>query len=186
MDYQSLLLRIVKTLDESHIPYAITGGYAVSVWGRPRATFDIDVIIELFEPQISSFANILRRMARASYVDEDAMREAIQQVGEFNFIHGDSGIKTDFWIANNSEFSEQKLKRRVPIEVEGYPVYFISAEDSILSKLQWYQMTTSTRQLEDVESIFTISGGTLDREYLRVWAEKLGMKDLLSKTEKKN
>jgi len=46
-DPQDLLIKIVNVLDDLKIPYLITGGIAVLVWGRPRFTADIDVVIEI-------------------------------------------------------------------------------------------------------------------------------------------
>jgi len=37
---EKLLIKITKILESLNIKYFITGGFAVSVWGRPRATFD--------------------------------------------------------------------------------------------------------------------------------------------------
>lgn len=179
MDFQELLVKIAKILNEHNIPYAITGGYAVSIWGRPRATFDIDVIVELFEPQVRKLAQALREIAKVSYVDEDMMIDAIKRAGEFNFIHGDSGMKVDFWLRGRDSFFQTELSRRIPVKIARQTVYFVSPEDLILSKLRWHQMTPSSRQLEDVESVFKISGDRLDKEYLMKWAEELGVSELL-------
>lgn len=46
MTFHQLIIKIAKILEKLNIQYAVTGGYAVSVLGRPRATFDIDIVIE--------------------------------------------------------------------------------------------------------------------------------------------
>jgi hypothetical protein len=40
------LLAVVGALDADRVPYALVGGLAVAVWGAPRATKDIDLLIE--------------------------------------------------------------------------------------------------------------------------------------------
>ena len=60
-----------------------------------------------------------------------------------------------------------------------------SLEDLILAKLYWQQISPSSKQLEDVESVFKISGDKLDRKYLAKWVAKLGVRDLYSKVEAK-
>ena len=52
MEIEDLLKKIAEIFDELKIPYAITGGMAVSVWGRPRFTADIDIIVELLPKNI--------------------------------------------------------------------------------------------------------------------------------------
>lgn len=41
MDLEKLLIKIAEILEKLSVDYFVTGGFAVSVWGRPRATFDI-------------------------------------------------------------------------------------------------------------------------------------------------
>ena len=60
---EKLLLDIVRFLNGLKIRYFITGGFAVSVWGRPRSTADIDIVIELVEPQIESLLKALRKIS---------------------------------------------------------------------------------------------------------------------------
>ena len=78
----------------------------------------------------------------------------------------------------NTPFSKIKLERRVPKKILGKTVYFVSPEDLILSKLEWYKQSQSTRHLEDVESIFKISAKKLDKKYLAHWAKKLKVEEI--------
>ena len=52
-DPKHLLVSIARILDDLKIPYLITGGIAVLVWGRPRFTADIDVVIEVQKNNLS-------------------------------------------------------------------------------------------------------------------------------------
>lgn len=170
---EKLLIKIAEALDKIGISYCVTGGLAVSVWGRPRATFDIDIIVELFEPDIKTLHRALRTISRAGYFDEDAAKDALNRRGEFNFIEPESGLKIDFWVKKQDEYGRSQWARRRAEIIHGKKVFFVSAEDIILSKLQWYQKGGSTRQLEDIESILKISGDKLDLPYLKKWAAKL-------------
>lgn len=53
----------------------------------------------------------------------------------------------------------------------------------ILSKLEWYRMgeEISERQWFDVLSVLRIQQGRLDLEYMRQWAGRLGVSDLLER-----
>ena len=99
-DFENLLKRIAAILEKLKISYFVTGGYAVSVWGRLRATFDIDVVINLFNSKDAAvLAKELRKLGRTIYIDKEMMDDAIKNRGEFNVIHAESGIKIDFWAA---------------------------------------------------------------------------------------
>jgi hypothetical protein len=181
-DPNQLLVELVKILNRLKIPYMVTGGIAILLWGRVRLTSDIDVIIELKKEQIKSLREALLPLSKAAYVDVDAMEEALKTNGEFNFIDGDSGLKIDFWILkDNDPFDVSRFKRRVYEMSFGERVAFTTAEDLLLAKLKWFSESNSLRQWEDVESIIKVSGPKFDRAYLREWADKLGLTKLIKK-----
>lgn len=178
---EKLLTKIAKILSDLKIKYFVTGGFAVSVWGRPRATFDIDIIIKLIESQARPLTKALREISKAGYADENMIKEAIRHKGEFNFIDPNSGLKVDFWVAKEKTLTPPEFRNRELKKISGQKVYFISPEDLILSKLQWYQETQSSRHIEDVQSILKISAKKLDMKYLENWAKKLKISEILNK-----
>ncbi|OGH73763.1 MAG: hypothetical protein A3C90_01190 [Candidatus Magasanikbacteria bacterium RIFCSPHIGHO2_02_FULL_51_14] len=180
-DPRQLLLNIVRILDELHIPYLITGGMAVFLWGRPRFTADIDIIVELEKNQTDNLYNAVRALGAAGYLDRDAMSEAIKKGGEFNFIDGDTGMKVDFWLAKQTPFDRSRFERRIPLPILGTTVFFTSPEDLIIIKLLWYNESHSSRHLEDIESILAISEKRLDLRYIREQTKELGIHNLFKK-----
>src|SRR4030042_3719164 len=183
MEIEEILTKIAGILKHLKIPYIITGGMAVSVWGRPRYTADIDIVVEMLEKNIESLAKELLSVDKDVYVSEDAMRQALQNKGEFNFVHPQSGLKLDFWVVKDS-FEKLKIKRAKIKVIDGEEVSFSSPEDLIISKLDWYKLSNSTRQLEDIESVLRIS--KVDLEYIKKWASKRGTIDILNKLIKGN
>lgn len=177
---QELLVEIVKILDRLNIQYLVSGGMAVLVWGRPRFTADIDIVVELTKERLSKLEIALRQLLKSGYLDRETMVWAMSHQGEFNFIDGESGLKVDFWVTKDDPFTRSYFQRKVTQKVLGNTVYFISAEDLILVKLLGYKNSQSSRQFEDVESIFKISGNQLDKKYLSKWAQKLGLREILN------
>ncbi len=176
MDPQNLLVKIVKILNSLKIPYLVTGGMAIYVWGRPRFTADIDVVIELKREKVKELVKVLIKMG---YIDEDAVNEALEYKSEFNFIDQQAGIKVDFWVLKDDEFDKFRLKRRKIRKILEQKVYFISPEDLILTKLLWFEESKSTRHLEDIQSIMSIKKNELDFKYLKSWAKKQKTSKLL-------
>lgn len=177
MDFQNLTIKIAKTLEELKIPYAITGGYAVSVWGHPRSTIDIDIIVELFGAKIQNLASALKSLSKFGYVDIDQMQDALRRKSEFNFIH-ESGIKVDFWVKSDEPFARQELKRRCGKMIGDKKIYFVSPEDLILSKLIWHKKTGSDYQLKDIKSVINRQK-KLDLKYLEKWSETQSTAEIL-------
>lgn len=180
-DPLELLGAIGKILRTLHIPYIVSGGMAVLIWGRPRFTADIDIVIELKRTHVEKFERALKELGRNGFIDKDTMIEALSAQGEFNFIDGNTGIKVDFWILGDNSFDQSRIKRKIKKTVLGEIIWFSSPEDLILIKAQWYKELQSSRQIEDIESIFTISADKLNREYIRHWAESLGVSGILAK-----
>lgn len=179
IDPRYLLVEVAQILERLKIAYAVTGGMAVFVWGRPRFTYDVDIIIKLDPDAINSLARALRMLHEAGYISEDAMYNAWLRSGEFNFIDARSGIKVDFWVIKESHFERGQMARRTLKRVKGRGVYFVSPEDLILNKLLWHKESESTRQLEDIASVIQIQK-KLDRNYLRKWARRHSTSKILA------
>jgi len=177
MEIEGLLTRIAGICDKLKIPYVITGGMAVSVWGRPRFTADIDIVVELVLKNTVLLAKELLKIDKDVYVSEEAMREALIRKGEFNFVDPNSQLKVDFWIVD-SDFHKQEIKRAITKRIDGKKVNFVSPEDLILSKLLWFKESQSTRQLEDIKSVLAITN--VDLKYVKTWAEKHGTTEILN------
>lgn len=180
-DPRELLANIVKILKSLKIPYIVTGGIAVLVWGRPRFTADIDIVIELGVKKIDQLEEALRAIGKAGYVDHDAILDAVARCGEFNFIDGETGVKVDFWILKHDEFDASRLRRKRIKKIGGNAVAFSSPEDLILVKLGWLAASDSSKQAEDIESILKISGEKLDMRYLQRMACSLRLEKQLNR-----
>ena len=62
-------------------------------------------------------------------------------------------------------------------------IHVATAEDAIISKLEWYRKTneTSDRQWDDVTRLLKLLGDAADVEYLKESAELVGVQDLLER-----
>lgn len=182
MTPKELLLKIAKILENLEIPYIITGGFAATVWGRPRYTADIDIVIELVSEKIPEFSKKLLLISKDFYIDGQMIKEAVKEKKEFNIIEPKMGFKIDFWPAEN-EFESLKIKRGIPKKMDHQKVIFITPEDLILSKLKWLKTSFSEKQLEDIKSILEVSRPNLT--YIKKWSAKQKTIKILNKILKK-
>jgi hypothetical protein len=180
IDPRHLLIDVAKILKELRISYMVTGGIAVLVWGRPRFTADVDIVVEIDQNDLPFLEKALNQLSEYGYIDRQMMEEAIQTEGEFNFIDGGTGVKVDFWVLKNNAYEKLRLKRRIKKKILRRDVFFISPEDLILSKLQWYGESQSSKQMEDIESVFKISGKSLNKKYLKKQAKLLGLTKIIN------
>jgi len=177
---------VAKILNELKIPYIITGGMAVAVWAKPRFTWDIDIVIELLPQKLPLLAQKLLAIEKGVYVDQRMMQDALEKKGEFNFLHPHTGLKVDFWILKDDSFDKERIKRPRRKIINGQSINFISPEDLILSKLLWYNISPSEKQLDDIRSVLRISK-KVDIGYIKRWAQKQNtleiFEDILQKVQ---
>jgi hypothetical protein len=182
-DALSLIGRVVRILDRLEIPYLIGGSIASTLFGEPRGTRDVDLVIELGPARIEPLA---RALEGTFYVSREAMKEAVADRRSFNAIELDSGMKADLFVRGDSEFDRSEFSRRrleaiVPGELTR--LWIKSPEDSILRKLLWHRdgLGASSQQWRDVLGILATRGDRLDDAYLNLWAAKLDLVDSLAK-----
>ena len=176
MTAADFLGRLVSALDAAGIPYMLVGSFASMFHGEPRATKDLDVVID---PDRATIERLFIHLATEHYyLDADVARDALRRRSMFNVIDLQTGWKADLIVRKARPFSIEELSRRIPGVVEGVPCLVATREDTILSKLEWAKASGSERQLDDVRGIVAVSGDELDRTYIARWAEELGVADL--------
>jgi hypothetical protein len=166
---------IMTTFEQIGVNCRIVGSVASSKLGILRATFDVDILAELNRNHISP---LKARLAAAFYLDEELILEAIEQRSSFNLIHLETMLKVDVFVSKNRPYDQIRLTRAF----KGDPRY-ITAEDSVLGKLEWYRAgnETSERQWNDILGLIRVQQDDLDLEYSRRWAQEIGVLDLLEK-----
>jgi len=183
-EIQEALKPIVKIFEELGISYYIGGSVASSVYGIARATMDIDLVSNLNQTHINL---LVQKLKHLYFIDENMILDAIKTGSSFNLIHLETMLKIDVFILREKEYYKKAFERRrkdfISDEPDSVQVYLCSAEDSILSKLEWYKLGggISERQWKDILGVIKVQGDLLDEEYLIKWSEELGVTDLLEK-----
>lgn len=176
MSLSGLLRRLTAIFDAEGIPYMLTGSLASTLYGEPRSTVDVDLVVVLDAAALGALLSALPE--DRYYVSEDAARDALKRQGQFNVIDLETGWKVDLILRKRRPFSLEEFGRRVRREVLGVEIDLVSVEDSILSKLEWARRGGSERQLRDVRAMVMLQRDRLDVAYIERWAEELGVLEL--------
>ncbi len=176
MTLSAILQRIVAILDEASIPYMLTGSLAAAFYATPRATQDIDLVLEISPEQVGMLTAQLQ--SAGLYVSSDAAQEAIRLEGQFNAIDPDTGWKVDFIVRKSRAFSIKEFGRRQSQNVLGMDLFLVSPEDLIIAKLEWARKGQSELQLKDVQGILRNSESDLNRTYVEHWIGELGLTEI--------
>ena len=179
MSQSDLLIEAVEALERAGVGYMLTGSFVSSLQGEPRATHDIDLVIEADMRAVDALAGVFR--APRYYFDAVAARSALGQSDMFNLLDTSTGDKVDFWAITDSPFDVSRFARRIPVAVFGASIVVSSPEDTILQKLKWSAASGgSERHFNDALGVYELQAGVLDESYLDEWAEHLGVADLLA------
>lgn len=173
MTFADVLTTVITALDGAGVPYMITGSLASSYHGEPRATRDVDIVIDPGPEALEQLVDLV--LDAGFYVDREVARTALAERTQFNAIGSDAS-KVDFIIRKDRPFSVEEFARREPADLLGTPGFVTTAEDLILAKLEWANATGSERQLRDIAGIVAI-GHPLDEGYIERWASALGITD---------
>jgi hypothetical protein len=173
MNFPEVLQRITVALDRAGVAYMLTGSFASAYYGSLRSTQDIDLVITATPEQLQTLIQGLS--SGEYYADLDAALEAFKRESMFNVIDLRTGWKIDMIICKSRAFSQEEFARRQRLSLHGISLSVASAEDVIVSKLEWSKLSQSQRQTEDAAGILKIQRSSLNRPYLERWIHKLGL-----------
>ena len=172
MEQAELLRHVVDILEDQGITYLLVGSLASGVYGEPRLTQDIDILVQLGSHQVSKLCSAFP--SPEYYVSEKAALEATAQDRQFNVIHPASGNKIDFIMARRDGWGEAQFSRRRREQIlPGRPGYTAAPEDVILGKLWYYHEGGSEKHLRDIAGMLQVSGDEIETSYIDSWAKQL-------------
>jgi hypothetical protein len=179
MSQSDLLIEVVDALERAGVGYMLTGSLASSIQGEPRATHDVDLVIEVDVGAVDKLAEAFG--APGYYFDALAAQDALAARGMFNLLDTHSGDKVDFWALTADPFDASRFARRAVTHALGRAISISSPEDTILQKLRWsVDSGGSDRQVRDATGVYEVQAGALDETYLDTWADRLGVSELLA------
>jgi predicted nucleotidyltransferase len=167
---------IVDLLAKAGIEYMVSGSIASTVYGEPRTTNDIDIVIDPNEQKLKKFLELI---GKGYYFSETSAIDALKNRSMFNIIDVQCGWKIDLIIKKSRPFEILEFRRKINAEVLGPQAFIVSPEDSIISKLAWSKRSQSQTHIRDVLGVLVNQYEQLDFEYLEKWAAMLGLSDSL-------
>jgi hypothetical protein len=176
VDQAELLRSFVDILEKLRLQYLVTGSMATILYGEPRFTNDIDIVVQLNEEQVDALAACLPE--GDYFVSRESMLRAVRNHRQFNVIHPASGLKVDVIVPAMDALDRSRFARARQVQPEpGRTAVFASPEDVILKKLQFHAAGGSERHLRDIAGVLKISGTELDLGYIERWVEELGLSE---------
>ena len=171
-DLVNALHEFVSMFEARGYRYAVMGGVAVRVLGIPRPTYDVDFTLAVSRDQLPELFDAAELAGyhvpvayRSGWIDTVANMPIVKMGMQL----GTQGIDIDVFLAESS-FQESIVARTSRHDIGGRLVWLVSPEDLVVLKV----LANRDRDRGDVQDILFMQG-ELDRDYMRHWAEKLGV-----------
>jgi hypothetical protein len=182
MPEPDLIELFVFPLNRLGIRYLVSGSVAAMMYGEPRVTHDVDLIVFLRADDVSRLIKIFPApefyLPPADVILAEMSRE---RRGHFNIIHADSGLKADFYLANRDELHAWAFRNMKQYSIGENTVKLAPPEYVIVRKLEYFREGGSEKHLRDIRAMLAVSGGQLDRAALDEMIRERGLKTEWSK-----
>lgn len=173
---EQALRDFVGVFSELKIPYAVMGGLAVRAHGVPRPTYDVDVLLSIDDERLPELFDAVEL---AGYTIPEAYRAGwVDKIAEMPFIkfriyRAEKSTDVDVFLTRTS-YQQEIMKRRQLEDLKIGKTWVITSEDVVLLKL----VAGRWRDLGDIQDVRFMEG-ELDQDYLRHWADRLGVREKL-------
>jgi len=167
------LERLFRAMNQSNVPYLVTGAEAVAVYGKVRTTRDCDVIAK----------DASKSLVDALKNNGFSVQELVK--GHNSVMDTKSNKYIDLTIDPDKDFTKYRT-----VEFKEFKVRFTTPEELILKKLEFSGGDLSSLDVDDVVSIMLRQRNKLDIDYLLGESKKRGtyklLQDIIRRVERQS
>jgi hypothetical protein len=140
MPEANLFLMFTQRLNTLGVAYMVSGSVAVIIYGEPRLTHDMDLIVVLDREHIARLPEVFPPAEfYCPPAEVIAVEVAREQRGHFNIIHHETGFKADVFLSGRDPLHAWGLARARQLEMEGQVLVVAPPEYVIVRKLEYYR-----------------------------------------------
>ena len=176
MQEHSLFKIFTDRLNKFSVPYMITGSVASIIYGEPRITHDIDIVITIPINYSQKFFDFFSEkefyLPPIDIIKNEILRESR---GHCNIIHHESGFKADIYFAGKNDFQLWALGNVRNIDFYGGTIPIAPIEYVIIKKLEFYKEWKAQKHINDIKAMLQISQSLIDNHQLKNYITLFGL-----------
>ncbi len=163
----------ILPLIKGKVDYFITGSVASTLYGEPRLTHDIDLVLILPQSHIAKFISLFNESDYYCPPKEIIQIELSRSTfAHFNLIHHDTGYKADIYPFTGDELHSWAIKNRRKICLKSnVDIWVAPPEYVIIKKLYYYQEGGSQKHLSDIKKIIDSHDVKVDMTIIEEWSK---------------
>jgi hypothetical protein len=177
MPEAELSLMFLRPLNQLGLRYIVSGSIAAILYGEPRFTNDLDVVVFLRHDDIRRLAEAFPSpdfyVPPAEVIATEITRP---EKGLFNVIHVPTGFKADIYTTGRDEFNAWAFRHARKMDFKGEEISVAPLECVIVRKLEYFREGSSDKHLRDIRGMLNVSGEQIDRVALDEWIDRRGVR----------
>ena len=182
MQDPKLALLFLRPLEDLRIEYMVTGSVAAIVYGEPRLTHDLDLVVDLASEQIPA---LLKAFASEDFYcppqDLILFEANREQRGHINLVHVPTAFKADFYFRGRDPLHIWGLERVRTLQFFGSSIRVAPPEYVIVRKLEFFREGGSEKHLRDIRLMVRLSTHAINQEQLIRFIEERGLQECWNK-----
>jgi hypothetical protein len=176
MTSESAVQAIIEGCTELGIPFMIVGSLSSNFYGIARSTQDADFVVALTSGELLALVGRLGPMFK---LDPQPSLESVTMTTRYVLKVADLDYSIEFFLLSEDPHDQERFRRRVEVMVLDRRAWLPTAEDVIVTKLNWYHIDRRGKDLDDVRGILAVQGDRLDWAYLEAWCDRHGSREHL-------
>ena len=165
----------IRPLNELGLAYFVTGSTAGMLFGEPRMTHDVDIVVAL---PVASVANFVAAFPEENFyvppLDVLMIEVRRGRRGHCNLISHATGFKADIYFASDA-LHQWAMQQRKQFVLDGLTLWVAPPEYVILRKLEYFREGDSAKHVRDIRSMLAVSGTLVDRDMISERAAEMGL-----------
>lgn len=157
---------IQQFLIRQGIEYAVIGGIANAIWGRPRVTFDADLKVLIGDRSIAQFVDLLRPDFQFRVPDPVGFVRQTYVVP----LYASNGTGLDLGLSY-LPYEMKAIERAVNLTYQGVTFPVCTAEDLIVHKA----ISEREKDWLDIDGVLDRVGSNLDLGYIIFWLNQFAL-----------
>ncbi len=165
-----------EKLNNCKIQYAVTGSVASIIYGEPRMTHDIDIVIEININKVDSLVKAFPLEEFYCPPVEVLKIEILRNNrGHCNIIHNETGFKADVYFTGSDIFQKWAITAAKIFNYNNSKIAIAPPEYVIIKKLEFYKEGHTQKHIEDIKSIIFNSRELINFSLLDNYISEFGL-----------
>ncbi|MBU4272818.1 MAG: hypothetical protein KKE86_03535 [Planctomycetes bacterium] len=167
---------VIDTFDTLGIPYMVVGSLVGNFYGIPRATEDVDFVVQL---EAGKLPAIMQQLGPRFRLDPQTTFETATSTCRYVLELTDKSFLVKLFLLSDDAHDQERFARRRRVRILNRETFILTPEDAIITKLRWFDVGRRPKDLQDARGMSAVQGDRVDWDYVTSWCDRHDTRKLL-------